>query len=169
MRLGLLALAALPALTQGPVPQTSAPKYMPPPPVQPLPFSHKAHAAAGLECKYCHEMPEPGDYAGLPATDKCMTCHLGIKKDSPHIQRLAAYHAKSEPVPWKRVYRIPDYVFFSHKEHLVRAKAACETCHGAVREREVLRKERETSMAACMDCHRSAGASLACDFCHERR
>ena len=149
--------------------QTPPPKYVPPPPVQPLPFSHKQHVAAGLDCKNCHEIPEPGDFAGIPATDKCVVCHLGIKKDSPHIQRLADYHSKNAPVPWKRVYRIPDYVFFSHKEHLNRAQATCETCHGPVRERDVLRKEKETSMAACMDCHRTAGASLACDYCHDRR
>ena len=149
--------------------QTPPAKYIPPPPVQPLPFSHKQHISAGLECKNCHEVPEPGDFAGIPAADKCMICHAGIKKDSPHIQRLAAYHSQNTPVPWKRVYRIPDYVFFSHKEHLNRAKAICETCHGPVRERDVMRKEKETSMAACMDCHRTAGASLACDFCHDQR
>jgi cytochrome c7-like protein/class III cytochrome C family protein len=149
--------------------QTPPPKYIPPPPVQPLPFSHKQHLGAGLECKNCHEMPDPGDFAVIPATGKCMTCHLAIKKDSPHIQLLADYHSKATPVPWKRVYRIPDYVFFSHKEHLKSAKATCETCHGPVRERDVMRKEKETSMAACMDCHRTAGASLACDFCHDQR
>ncbi len=145
------------------------PKYIPPPPVQPLPFSHRLHAAAGLDCKHCHEMPEPGEFATLPATAKCMACHSAVKKDSPHIQRLGEHHQKGEPVPWKRVYRIPDYVFFSHKEHLARAKATCETCHGPVREREVLRKEKETSMAACMDCHRAAGASNECTFCHDQR
>ena len=150
--------------------QTPPPKYLPPPPVQPLPFSHKQHVtAAGLECRNCHQMPDPGDFAGLPATALCMTCHLGIKKDSPPIRQLADFHAKNAPVPWKRVYRIPDYVFFSHKEHLNRAKLACDACHGPVREREVLRKEKDTSMAACMDCHRTSGASLACDFCHDQR
>ena len=149
--------------------QTPPPKYIPPPPVQPLPFSHKQHLATGLECKNCHEIPDPGDFAGIPATAKCMTCHAGIKKDSPHIQKLAEYHGKDTPVPWKRVYRIPDYVFFSHKEHLTRGKVTCEACHGPVRERDVMRKEKETSMAACMECHRTAGASLACDFCHDQR
>jgi len=149
--------------------QAPPPKYIPPAPVQPLPFSHKQHVSAGLECRTCHEIPEPGDFAGIPGTAKCMTCHTAIRKESPHIQKLAEYHAKSTPVPWKRVYRIPDYVFFSHKEHLNRAKATCETCHGPVKDREVLRKEKDISMAACMDCHRTAGASNACDYCHEPR
>src|SRR2546426_11267848 len=98
------------------------PKYIPAAPVQPLPFSHKQHIATGLECKNCHEMPAPGDFATLPATAKCMSCHNEVKKESPAIQKLADYHKNGEAVPWKRVYRIPDYVFFSHKEHLNRAK-----------------------------------------------
>jgi hypothetical protein len=141
----------------------------PPAPAQPLPFSHKQHVSSGLDCKDCHAMPEPGDEATLPATSKCMTCHIAIKKDSPAIQRLADYDKKGEPVPWKRVYRVPEYVFFSHKVHLISAKATCDTCHGPVRERDVIRKEKETSMAACMDCHRTAGASTECNFCHDPR
>ncbi len=162
MRLLWLAAAVLAA-------QTPVPKYIPPPPPQPLPFSHRQHAAAGLDCKTCHAIPEPGEFAGLPVTGVCMNCHIEIRKDSPHIQRLAGYHKEGKPVPWARVYRIPGYVFFSHKEHLARAGATCETCHGPVWERDVLRKERETSMAACMDCHRAKGASLDCLYCHDQR
>ena len=141
----------------------------PPGPTQPLPFSHKKHISNGLDCKDCHSMPDPGDEMTFPATAKCMTCHVEIKKDSPAIQLLADYNKKGEPVPWKRVYRVPDYVFFSHKIHLTQAKAMCETCHGPVRDRDVIRKEKDTSMASCMDCHRMAGASTECNFCHDPR
>jgi hypothetical protein len=143
--------------------------YIPPAPVQPLPFSHKTHVSKGLDCKDCHAMPDPGERAGFPATAKCMTCHAAIKKDSEAIQKLADYHKKSEPVPWKRVYRVPDYVFFSHKVHVTAAKLACETCHGAVRDSDVMRKEKETSMAVCVDCHKTRNVSIACDFCHDPR
>jgi Cytochrome c7 and related cytochrome c len=95
-----------------------------------------------------------------------MTCHNAVKKDSPHIQRLAEFHNEKKPIPWRRVYRIPDYVFFSHKEHVAKG-ATCETCHGNVRESDVLRKEIETTMAACMDCHRAKQASIACNYCHD--
>jgi hypothetical protein len=143
-------------------------RYVPPPPAQPVPFNHKQHLAFGLECKNCHEMPEPGDFAGLPSAAKCMSCHAAVKKDSAAVQRLAAFHKDGKPVPWARVYRIPDYVFFSHKEH-VDHRVLCEDCHGPVRELEVMRKVKDTSMAACMDCHRSRNVSIACDFCHEMR
>ena len=114
-------------------------------------------------------MPEPGEKAGLPATGRCMECHIEVKKDSPTIQELAAYHKKREPIPWKRVYRVPEYVWFSHRAHVGKSRAACETCHGAVRDSDAIRKEKSTSMAACMECHKANGASLACDFCHEPR
>jgi hypothetical protein len=166
----LLALAVFPAAAQSPktAPAAKA-KYMPPPPVQPIPYSHKQHLALGLQCKNCHEMAEPGDYAGLPSTATCMNCHTTIKKDSPSIQKLAQFHKDGQPVPWVRVYHIPDYVDFSHKVHLTRAKATCETCHGPVRERDVLRKETDITMAGCMDCHRANNASIACDYCHALR
>ncbi|MGH9660594.1 MAG: cytochrome c3 family protein, partial [Bryobacteraceae bacterium] len=148
--LGFVALAA-----QAPPPSTR------PAPVQPIPYSHKQHIAAGLQCRNCHEIPEPGDFAGIPATSKCMTCHTVVKKDSPAIEKLAAYHRDGRPVPWARVYRIPDYVFFSHKEHLARSGATCETCHGPVAERDVMRREKDISMQGCMECHRTKSASLA--------
>src|ERR1700719_499765 len=74
--------------------------YIPPAPVQPLPFSHKLHLSKSLECKDCHTMPEPGDQATFPATAKCMACHVEIKKDSEAIRKLADYHKKQEAIPW---------------------------------------------------------------------
>jgi hypothetical protein len=137
------------------------------PPAQPLPFSHKQHLTLDLQCKNCHEMPEPGDAATLPSTSKCMGCHSRIKKDNADIRHLAEYNNKRETIPWKRVYRIPDYVSFNHKTHIVVGKVLCEECHGAVREMDVIQKVKETSMLACMDCHRKMGASIACNLCHD--
>ena len=97
-----------------------------------------------------------------------MSCHRTVEKDDPAVRRLAEFHNENKPVPWRRLYRIPDYVYFSHKDHLAKG-ATCETCHGPVHERDVLRKEKETSMAACMKCHRAQKASLSCNYCHEQR
>jgi hypothetical protein len=138
------------------------------PPLQPIPYSHKQHIALGLKCANCHEMPDPGEMMGIPAAAKCMTCHQSVKKDSPPIQKLAAFAARNEPVPWVRVYQIPAYVFFSHKNHLDTG-ATCETCHGKVSERDRLFRETDISMGGCMNCHRSSRASLDCAFCHEQR
>ncbi len=165
-RLALAALgAAVLAWTMAQEASPPTPRYLPPAPVQPIPFSHRLHAQQKLECRACHPVPEPGEFATLPETARCMSCHQSVKKESAAVQRLAEYHAAGKPVPWRRVYRIPDYVFFSHKEH-VRAGASCETCHGPVAERDLLRKEKDITMAGCMECHRARQASLACDYCH---
>src|SRR5690348_8189114 len=43
---------------------------------QPVPFSHKHHVGdVGLDCRYCHGGVEAADFAGLPPTRTCMTCH----------------------------------------------------------------------------------------------
>lgn len=136
---------------------------------QPLAFSHKTHAeAAKLACKDCHPMAEPGEMAGIPATSKCMACHVAVKTDSPQIAKMAALHKEKRPVPWVRVYEIPGYVFFSHKVH-TEAGAKCATCHGPVAEREVITKEVKHNMGSCMDCHRQNKAPIDCTACHEKR
>jgi hypothetical protein len=138
------------------------------PPEQPIPYSHKQHVSMGLECKNCHEMPDPGEMMGIPAVAKCMTCHQSVKKESPAIQKLAAFAKENREIPWVRVYQIPSYVAFSHKEHLA-AGAMCETCHGQVAQRERLWRETDISMGGCMSCHRTNKASIDCTFCHEQR
>ncbi len=134
---------------------------------QPLPYSHKTHVALGLKCRDCHTIEEPGFLAGYPAETKCMQCHVAIKTDSPHIQQLAKYSADGEAVPWKRVYRVPDFVWFSHASHALDASVECEICHGQVAEREVLYQEKPTTMAACMECHARYSAPNDCDLCHD--
>ena len=103
----------------------------------------------------------------IPAADKCMTCHSTVKKDSPAIQKLAEYQKNKEDIPWKRVYKLPDFVFFSHKTHLEGAKASCEDCHGQVRDLEVMRKLKVIDMAFCVDCHRTKNAPNTCTTCHD--
>lgn len=137
------------------------------PPEQPIPYSHKTHVALGLKCAGCHTMPDPGELMTFPAESTCMSCHKAVKKESPHIGKLAAFARDRKPVPWERVYRIPSYVFFSHKAHL-ETGASCEKCHGNVAERDRLAKEGDISMGACMDCHRANKASNDCTFCHQK-
>jgi hypothetical protein len=133
---------------------------------QPIPYSHKTHIGLGLKCNQCHKNPDPGEIMGFPASLFCMSCHSSVKKDSPHIARLAAAAKENKPLPWVRVYKIPSYVFFSHRIH-VETGATCQTCHGPVAERDVITKEVDISMGACMDCHRKNKASNDCKFCHD--
>ena len=79
-------------------------------------------------------------------------------------------HAAGEMIPWKRVYLLPDFVFFSHKHHAVGATPAdCELCHGPVRELDVMRRVGDISMAACTNCHQQKQAPTHCDTCHDAR
>lgn len=135
---------------------------------QPIPYSHKLHLSKGLECKNCHTNPDPGDSMGIPKVATCMACHRTIKADSPHIQTLAKAATDKTEIKWKRVYQTPSFVFFSHRVH-TEAGAACESCHGPVRERDVLAKEGNISMGACMACHQQKKASNDCNTCHEPR
>jgi len=137
-------------------------------PDQPLPYSHKQHLALGLACKDCHTMPAPGEAMGFPATSKCMSCHQSVRKDSPAIQKLSAYDRDKQPIPWVRVYKVPDFVFFSHQVH-VKAGAQCENCHGQVAQRDKLFRESDLSMAGCVACHREHNADTGCETCHDAR
>ena len=135
-------------------------------PPQPVPYSHKTHLAMGLKCDSCHRNADPGEFMGFPAESFCMSCHQVIKADSPHIGKLAAAAQAKKPIPWVRVYQLPKYVYFSHRVHTA-AGTSCETCHGSVRERDVMTKEVVHNMKSCMACHAATKARNDCTTCHE--
>jgi hypothetical protein len=130
-----------------------------------LSFSHKRHVSLGMECSLCQSMANSGDRAGFPAVADCMSCHQTIKTKSPAIQTLARYSREGRPVQWDLLYKLPSFVFFSHKKH-TDSKIGCEECHGPVQSRDVLWKEKDISMKACVACHKSRKASVACNLCH---
>jgi hypothetical protein len=143
-------------------------EYKPPPaPEQPLPYSHKTHLAQELKCADCHSTAETEDLATFPTTGICMGCHTNVKTDSPNIQKLAQYDQKNEEIPWRRVYRLPEFVYWSHKRHVTDAKITCDTCHGNVAQMDVMQKVKDISMAACIECHTKSSAPARCDTCHE--
>jgi hypothetical protein len=80
--------------------------------------------------------------------------------------KLAGYYEAKKPIPWVRIYQLPEYVYFSHSLHHEKAKIGCELCHGPVAERDTITKEKAISMTACMDCHSERGASVKCNRCH---
>jgi hypothetical protein len=138
-------------------------------PEQPLPFSHKKHAGdLKLQCQMCHTNPSPGELMTFPALSTCMQCHAAVKTDSPAIQTLAAAAKAGEQIRWVRVYRLPEYVFFSHKAHLD-AKATCQQCHGDVPTFERIYRAVDLTMQSCMECHRQRSASTECTYCHEQQ
>lgn len=133
---------------------------------QPIPFDHRAHVESGLACKGCHSGADKGERAGFPEVQKCMLCHSSIKAESPSVQKLAEMAREGREPDWVRVYQLPDFVFFSHANHLA-AEITCDKCHGPVEKREVLSQERSTSMEGCMNCHLAEKTSTDCHLCHE--
>ena len=95
-----------------------------------------------------------------------MVCHRAVKADSPEIAKLAAAPQDQRLTPAARVYRVPDFVFFSHAKHS-KAGAGCETCHGAVAETDAVEPEITLNMKFCVDCHKAKSATIACNACHE--
>lgn len=94
-----------------------------------------------------------------------MLCHQTIAADSPGVRQLAAL-PEAEKIRWERVYRVADFVFFSHREH-AGAGVTCDACHGPVETRSVLHQEVSTNMVACMNCHALRKVSTECFLCHD--
>src|SRR5688572_1387324 len=161
-------------------------------PRQPIYFSHVIHAASfKIDCQYCHADARRSEYAGLPSVDRCMGCHKIIgAEDNPEIRKIHEYASRREPIPWVRVFKIPEFTYFPHKPH-VGAGVACQSCHGPVERMPVVGAETgprlandllhvaglrpgppPLSMGWCIDCHREQNATrgtrapLDCIACH---
>ncbi|MBI2689077.1 MAG: cytochrome c3 family protein [Acidobacteria bacterium] len=114
-------------------------------------FSHKRHASLNLECTFCHTGAVTRERAGFPAWKTCHTCHTGKAE---------------QPIPSQRIYKLPDFVFFSHARHAT-AQVDCTSCHGNVKKQAKIELYRSTKMAACVDCHKENRATVVCNACHE--
>jgi hypothetical protein len=135
-------------------------------PLQPLAFSHKAHAGdSGIHCLYCHRYAAKSPVAGIPAVADCRACHLYISPDAVEIKKLMGYWERREPIPWIRVHVLPDHVYFPHMMH-IRAGLACSSCHGEVAAMERVSRTASLKMGWCLNCHRQHKASIDCWTCH---
>ncbi len=151
---GLAALALAAYLGSPEVRETG---YAPP---QPVEYSHKLHAGdLGMDCRYCHYTVEKSAFAAIPPTEVCMNCHVRVKKDSPLLEPVRESQASGRPIPWIKVHRLPDYVYFNHQAH-VTAGVSCVSCHGRVDQMIVVRQEEPLSMAWCLECHRNPAPNL---------
>lgn len=160
-------------------------------PTQPIFFSHLIHAGSfQIPCQYCHAGARRSPHAGLPSVDRCMGCHKIIgAQDNPEIAKIHDYWRRGQPIPWVRVFKVPEFTYFPHKPH-VRSGLACQTCHGPIERMRVVGAETgprlgndllyliglkppppPLSMGWCIECHRAenargAQAPLDCITCH---
>ena len=153
--------------------------------VQPIEYPHKTHVQQlKLPCTSCHQRAEKDDVAGWPPTALCLACHAGGDAESEEVKKLRAFGDKGQEIPWKRVWRLPPHVFFSHRTHVAVAKVACQTCHGPMETltRPPARALKTLAMNDCIGCHETwvrpsdKGAAVAkvaagrvstdCNACH---
>jgi hypothetical protein len=159
---------------------------------QPITFPHNVHVQTyKIDCRYCHADARRSEYAGLPSVTRCMGCHKIVAADKPEIKKLAEYAAKSQPIPWMRVYKVPEFTYFPHKAH-IRAEIRCQQCHGPVETMTTIAATATgqqlgndlmnlvglrtsappLTMGWCVECHREQNAKhgmhapLDCVTCH---
>ncbi|MDP2660996.1 MAG: cytochrome c3 family protein [Dehalococcoidia bacterium] len=135
-------------------------------PEQPIAFSHSFHVSdIGLQCMFCHRNAASSVEAGLPQVEQCMFCHTVVGAGNAEIEKVRTAFANQKPIDWKRVYRVPDIVRFTHEPH-IRAQLDCSACHGQVEKMTLARPAGPLGMAQCVSCHRQRGAPADCEYCH---
>lgn len=135
---------------------------------QPIAYNHKKHIDLGLECATCHTgIAEQKARAGLPDLETCVSCHAP-DDENPKTKMIQTFASANRPIPWKRIYRVPSHVYFSHRRHVQIAKLDCSVCHGDMSQKEtpVTRPAVAVRMERCMDCHRDSGVTNDCLACH---
>lgn len=177
-------------------------------PEQPIYFSHKIHAGVNkIDCQYCHSSAKHSKTSGIPSLNVCMNCHKSIneftgKLDNSDIDATkeihkiyehigydldnATYTDKQEPVEWKQIHHLQDFVYFNHSQHVVAGAAAirkaikagtvpnikninpdlddsqvCFACHGLVNKMEEVKMVNDFTMGWCIECHRTTGVDMS--------
>ena len=139
-----------------------------PGPAQPIQFNHEKHIAAGAQCADCHTLYSSSPWAGLPASETCLTCHAQPLTESREEAKLRELADQGRPLAWKQVNQLPTHLYFSHRTHAVSREIACATCHGPM-EKAAAPPPRPFfawTMDACMNCHEQQKATLDCNGCH---
>lgn len=161
-------------------------------PRQPILFNHVIHAGSfQIPCQYCHADARRSEYAGLPSVERCLGCHKIIgAQDNPEIAKIHEHAKRGQAIPWVRIYKLPEFTYFSHKPH-VRIGLECQTCHGPIERMRVVGADTgpklsddlirllgfrpsppPLSMGWCIECHREQNATrgskapLECVTCH---
>lgn len=132
-------------------------------------YNHQIHAGKlGIDCRYCHSKIEESAEANIPPVQVCYGCHaenhLGLYNESEvHKNKTefirTAWH-EDQPIEWRRVHKVPDYVRnFPHQAHL-RAGVSCYSCHGRIDQMPEVYQHEPLGMGWCLDCHRAPDANL---------
>jgi hypothetical protein len=135
-------------------------------PDQPVKFSHSVHSGQNkIDCNYCHFSAKTSKTAGIPPANVCMNCHLlvrtGTRSGITEIDKVISAYDNRKAIGWIRIYRLPDFVFFSHSQHVSAGEISCETCHGNVKSMDRLIQVPDLSMGWCIHCHDTRKVNLS--------
>ena len=136
---------------------------------QPLEFSHKVHTEI-LKCEECHAGVKNSAFATIPEIAVCMGCHNEEPQSkSPEEKKLINYIKKKQNISWKRLYKNPVHVYFSHNRHVSVGKLECEQCHGNMGKavRPPRRPLVDVNMDYCISCHKRNNVDTSCVVCHK--
>lgn len=136
---------------------------------QPIQFNHEKHVKdVGLECSTCHEYYSTGNHSGLPSLATCQGCHEEALGKTPEEQKLLKLIATDPQASFKKLFRLPDHAYYSHRRHVVVAGLQCETCHGRIAETTAPPRYPlvHVTMATCTGCHAEKNVSVDCTNCH---
>jgi hypothetical protein len=136
---------------------------------QPIQFNHQKHVGdLGLECATCHEYFSTSAHSGLPALTTCLACHDGTGTDSPEEKKLVDLGGRDPQPRFRKLFRLPDHVYYSHRRHVAVGGLQCETCHGGIAtttappSRPLVR----ITMSTCVNCHVEQKVTTDCTLCH---
>jgi hypothetical protein len=136
---------------------------------QPIAFDHQRHVTElELECVVCHQFYESSRHAGLPLLTTCLECHDDRDVESEELKKILELADKGEDDVFRKLFKLADHAFYSHRRHAKIEEIPCATCHGEIAGTSsppsvpLVR----ISMDFCVDCHEEEGATTDCTRCH---
>lgn len=130
------------------------------PVAQPVQFDHRHHVGDdGIDCAYCHGAAFTSPYAGVPPTQRCMNCHSQVWNRSGMTGRVREAYFTNQPIAWRRVNQLPEFVYFDHSIH-VNKGVGCVSCHGRVDKMAAVMQDQPLNMQFCLSCHRNPYPNL---------
>ena len=138
-------------------------------PEQPIKFSHAVHAGQNkTDCNYCHYTAKISKTAGIPPGSVCLNCHFlvrnGTRSGATEIAKVIGALDEKRAVQWVRIYKLPDFVFFSHEQHVSAGQINCEACHGDVKKMDRIYQYPDLSMGWCLDCHKTRKVNISNEY-----
>jgi Cytochrome c7 and related cytochrome c len=120
---------------------------------QPVAFDHRHHVRDdGVGCLYCHYEATRSKNAGVPPTAICMNCHGQVWQESERLAPVRESWFRREPIRWRRVHQLPQFVYFDHSAHLSHG-VGCSECHGRVDLMAQVYAVEPLTMQWCLECH----------------